>query len=98
MKQKTQFDSKNAYFQVRQSIQGLIEYNFEDDRDDVLYAANRLIAVLQMVHDNCQSWNDKAIREFVIIKNDPLRYINIKSDQFNQLVRTIQEDMIVQFS
>ena len=93
-----QFDSNNAYSQVRQAIQGLIDFNVEDDRDDVLYAAYRLIAVLQTVHDNCQSWNDKAIREFVIIKNDPLKYINVKSDQLNNTVRNIQEDMIVQFS
>ncbi len=98
MLQTKQLDSTNAYSKVRQAIQVLIDYNFEDDRDDVLYAAYRLIAVLQTVHDNCLSWNDKAIREFVIIKNDPLRYINVKSDQFNQLVRSIQEDMITQFS
>ncbi len=96
--QTTQIDSNNAYSQVRQSIQGLMDSNVEDDRDDVLYAAYRLIAVLQTVHDNCQSWNDKAIREFVIIKNNPLRYIKVKSDQFSHMVRSIQEDMIIQFS
>lgn len=98
MKQTTQIDSNIAYSQVRQQIQGLIEFNVEDDQDDVLYAANRLITVLRKLQDNYQSWSKDAIKEFVIIKNDPLRYINVKSDQFNQLVRTIQEDMIVQFS
>ncbi len=93
-----QIDSNNAYSQVRQAIQSLMNFNGEDDRDDVLYAANKLNSVLRTVHDNYQSWNDKAIREFVIIKNDPLRYINVKSDKLNQLVRKIQEDMIVQFS
>lgn len=98
MQQTTQIDSTNAYSKVRQEIQGLMDSNVGDDRDDVLYAAYRLIAVLQTVHDNCQSWNNKAIREFVIIKNDPLRYINVKSNQFSHMVRKIQENMIVQFS
>ncbi len=98
MLQPKQLDSTNAYSKVRQAIHGLIDFDFEDDRDDVLYAAYRLIAVLQTVHDNCQSWNDKAIREFVIIKNDPLRYIKVKSDRFNNTVREIQEEMVVQFS
>jgi hypothetical protein len=98
MGQTTQFDSNNAYSQVRKAIQGLIDFNVEDDQDDVLYAANKLITVLRKVHDNDQSWSNEAVREFVIIKNDPLRYIHVRSDQFNQLVRTIQEDMIIQFS
>lgn len=98
MKQTTQIDSNNAYSQVRQAIQSLIDFNVEDDRDDVLYAANRLITVLRKVQDNYQSWNKDAIKEFVIIKNDPLRYINVRSDEFHRMVRKIQEDMVVQFS
>jgi len=98
MEQIMQTDSNNTFSQIRHAIQCLIEFNGEVDRDDVLYAANKLIAVLRKVHDNYQSWSNEAIWEFVIIKNDPLRYINVKSDQFNHMVRKIQEDMIVRFS
>ena len=98
MEQTLQIDSNNAFYQVRHAIQGLIDFNGEDDRDDVLYAANKLNTVLRMLHDNYHSWSNEAIREFVVIKNDPLRYINVKSDQLNQIVRSIQEDMILRFS
>lgn len=98
MAQTTEFDSNNAFVQVRLAIKGLRDFGTADNEDDVIYAANKLNSVLRMVHDNYQSWNNEVIREFVIIKNDPLRYINVKSDQFNHMVRKIQEDMIIQFS
>ncbi len=98
MKQATEFDSNNAFVQVRLAIKGLMAFECEDDEDDVIYAANKLNSVLRMVHDKYPSWNDDAIREFVLTKNDPLRFINVKSDKFSHLVRKIQEDMIVKFS
>ena len=98
MGQTTQFDSNNAFVQVRLAIKGLMNFDGEDNQDDVFYAANKLNSVLRIVHDNHQSWNDETIREFVLSKNDPLRYINVKSDEFNYMVRKIQQDMIVKFS
>ncbi len=98
MKQTKPLDSDNAYSQVRRKIQGLFEFKGEDDRDDVLYAANKLNSVLRTVHENYLSWGRDAIKEFVLNQHDPLRYIKVKSDQFNRLVRTIQEEMIVEFS
>ena len=98
MKQATEFDSNHAFAQVKLAIKGLMALEAEDDQDDVIYAANKLNSVLRTVHDNYRSWNDEDIREFVLTKNDPLRYINVKSDRFNHIVRKIQEDMIVKFS
>lgn len=98
MGQTTQLDSNNAYVQVRHAIKGLMAFDGEDDQDDVIYTANKLASVLRTVHDNHQSWSDEAIREFVLSKHDPLRNFNVKSDQFNHMVRRIQQDMIVKFS
>ncbi|MDD1623008.1 MAG: hypothetical protein LUQ11_16145 [Methylococcaceae bacterium] len=98
MEQTTKFDSNNAFVQVRNSIKGLMNFDGEDNQDDVIYTANRLNSVLRMVHDNYQSWNYEALREFVLSKNDPLKNINVKSDKFNHTVRKIQQDMIIQFS
>lgn len=98
MQQTTQIDSTNAYSKVRHAIQGLIEFDGEDDRDDILYAAYKLNSVLRTVHDNYLSWNKETIKEFVLSQHDPLRYIKVKSDKLNNMVRSIQENMIVQFS
>jgi len=98
MQQTTQIDSTNAYSKVRYAIQGLIEFHSDDDRDDVLYAAYKLNSVLRTVHDNYLFWNKETIKEFVFSQNDPLRYIKVKSDKLDQMVRSIQENMIVQFS
>lgn len=98
MEQNAQFDSKNALTQVRQAIRGLMNFECEDNEDDVIYAANKLNSVLRMVHDNYQSWNAESIREFILSKNDPLRNIKVKSDKFNFMVRQIQQEMIVKFS
>ncbi len=98
MRQTTQFDSNNAFVQVRHEIKGLMDFNGEDSQDDVIYTANKLTSVLRTVHDNYQSWSDEGIREFVLSKNDPLRNIDFKSDKFNHMVRKIQQDIIVQFS
>jgi len=98
MGQTTQFDSNNAFVQVRYAIKGLMAFDGEDNRDDVIYTANKLASVLRILHDNHQSWNDESIREFVLNKNDPLRNITSKSDEFNYMVRKIQQEMIVNFS
>ena len=98
MEQTTQCDPNNAFVQVRHAIKDLVNFEGEDYQDDVIYTANKLNSVLRMVHDNYQSWNDEAIKEFVFCKNDPLRHINYKSDQFSHKVRQIQQDMIVKFS
>jgi len=98
MQQTTQIDSTTAYSKVRSAIQGLIEFDGDDDRDDVLYAANKLNSVLRALHDNYLSWNKETIKEFVLSQHDPLRYIKIKSDELSYMVRSIQENMIVQFS
>jgi hypothetical protein len=44
------------------------------------------------------SWNKNTIKEFVLSQHDPLRYIKVKSDKLDHMVRTRQEDMVVQFS
>jgi hypothetical protein len=98
MEQTTKFDSNNAFAQVRNSIKGLMNFDGEDNQDDVIYTANKLNSVLRMVHDNYQSWSDEALREFVLSKNDPLKNINAKSDKFNHIVREIQQNMIINFS
>jgi hypothetical protein len=98
MGQTTQFDSNTAFIQVKHAILDLINFNGEDFQDDVIYTANKLNSVLRMIQDNYQSWNDEAIREFVLSKHDPLRHINYKSDQFSHKVRQIQQEMIVKFS
>ena len=98
MGQTTQFDSNNAFVQVRHEIKGLMNFDGADNQDDVIYTANKLTSVLRTVHDNYQSWNDEGIREFVLGKNDPLRNIDFKSDKFNHMVRKIQQEMIVNFS
>ena len=98
MQHKTQIAPANAYSKVRHAIQGLIEFEGEDDRDDVLYAANKLNSVLRRVQDDYLSWNKETLKEFVLNQHDPLRYIKVKSDKLNHIVRMIQEDMIVQFS
>ncbi|MGY6277432.1 hypothetical protein [Methylomonas sp. MgM2] len=98
MEQTAQSDSNNAFFEVKRAIKGLKEFEVQDQEDDVIYAANKLNSVLRAVHDNYRSWNNEFIREFVLSKNDPLRYIDVKSDQFNRMVRQIQEDMIFKFS
>jgi hypothetical protein len=98
MVKTTEFDANNAFVQVRQEIKSLMDFNVADNQDDVMYAANKLISVLRMVQDNYLSWSVECIREFVLDKNDPLRNIDFKSDQFSNSVRMIQQDIIVQFS
>lgn len=98
MRQTMQFDLNNAFVQVRQEIKGLMNFDGEDDQDDVIYAANKLNSVLRMVHDNYPSWSVEGIREFVLSKNDPLKNLNAKSDKLNHMVRKIQQDIIVHFS
>lgn len=98
MGQTTEFDSNEVLAQIKLAIKGLKDFQAETDEDDVYYAANKLNSVLRAVHDNRHTWNGAAIREFVLSKNDPLRYINVKSDQFDRMVRKIQEEMIVKFS
>ncbi|MGR8930240.1 MAG: hypothetical protein ACU836_06325 [Gammaproteobacteria bacterium] len=92
------YDQNNTYMEVKQAIKGLRHFDNLDNEDDIIYAINKLNSVLRMVHDNCQSWTNEAIRDFVLKKNDPLRYICVNSDTFNDLVRKIQEDMIVKYS
>jgi hypothetical protein len=96
--QTTPFDSNNALAQVKYAIKGLMNLDYEDDEDDVIYAANKLNAVLRMVHDNHLTWNDEIIREFVLSQHDPLRHIAVKSDSVRHTVRNIQHDIIVKFS
>lgn len=91
-------DPNSAVVEVKQAITDLMNFEDKDKEDDVMYAANKLKSVLRTLHDNYQAWNPETIRDFVISKNDPLRYIDIQSDEFNHRVRTIQEDMIVKFS
>lgn len=98
MKQSIEFDSNNAFTQVRSAIAELMTFTFADREDDMLYAVNKLKSVLRSVHDNYQSWNRDTIREFVLSKNDPLRFVDLNSDQFNARVRNIQHDMITKFS
>lgn len=98
MEQSTQFDSNNAFAHVKHAIKSLMDFDGEDNKDDVIYTANKLAAVLRMVYDNYQSWSDEAIREFVLSKNDPLRHLDFKSEQLNHQVRMIQQDMIIKFS
>ncbi|TCV82611.1 hypothetical protein EDE11_11241 [Methylomonas methanica] len=98
MAQSTLLDSNNALAQVKCAIKGLMHSEYEDNEDDVVYAANKLNSVLRMVHDNYQSWNDEAIREFVLSQHDPLRHLRVKSDKFHITVRNIQHDIIVKFS
>jgi hypothetical protein len=98
MGQTPEFDSNDALAQIKLAIKSLKDLQAENDEDDVYYAANKLNSVLRAVHDNYHSWNADAIREFVLSKNDPLRFINVKSDQFDRMVRNIQEEMIVKFS
>jgi len=93
-----QFDSNNAFVQVRNAIKGLMEFDGEDNQDDVIYTVNKLTSVLRKVQDNYQSWSDDALREFVLSKNDPLRHLDFKSDELNDKVREIQQDIIVKFS
>lgn len=92
------FDSNNAFAQVRCAIKDLMGFADQENEDDVFYTANKLNSVLRMVHDNYQSWNVEAIREFVLNKHDPLRHLNAKSDKFSHRVRTIQHEMIVKFT
>lgn len=98
MGQTTEFDLNDALAQIKLAIKSLKDFQAENDEDDVFYAANKLNAVLRTVHDNYRFWNGDAIREFVLSKNDPLRYISVKSDHFDRTVRNIQEEMIVKFS
>ncbi len=98
MGQATEFDPNNALTQVKRAIKDLMTLDTEDDQDDVHYAANKLNAVLRTLNDNAACWNPDAIREFVLRQHDPLRHLNVKSVQFDRLVRQIQEDMIVKFS
>lgn len=98
MGQTMQFELNNAFVQVRHSIKCLMDFDGDDNQDDVVYAVNKLNSVLRMVHDNYQSWSAESIKDFVLNKNDPLRHLNVKSDEFNYLVRNIQQDMIVKFS
>lgn len=96
--QSAPFDSNYAFAQIRYAIKDLMGFADADDEDDVFYTANKLNSVLRMVHDNYQSWNVEAIREFVLSKHDPLKHLNAKSEKFNHLVRSIQHEMIVKFS
>ena len=98
MGQTTQFDANYAFMQVRQQIQGLMNFNAEEYQDDVIYTVNKLVTVLRMVQDNYQCWSDEWIREFVLSKHDPLRNIDFDSDTFMVKVRKIQQEIISQFS
>lgn len=98
MQQPTEFDSNNAFIQIKLAIKSLTDFKATTDQDDVFYAANKLNAVLRTLYDNYQAWSSDTVREFVLSKNDPLRYINVKSEQFDHMVRKIQEEMIFKFS
>ncbi|QPK63404.1 hypothetical protein IVG45_21825 [Methylomonas sp. LL1] len=98
MVQTKPFDSNNSLLQIKCAIKDLRNFDGVDDEDDVIYAANRLNAVLRMIDDNHSSWNNDAIRDLVLSKHDPLKNITVKSDEFNHRVRKIQQDMIAQFS
>jgi len=98
MQANQEIDSDNAFWQVRSAIKGLMNFQGEDDEDDVIYAANKLNFVLRVVHDNHRAWNDETIRDFVLIQNDPLKHLSVKSEKLNHIVRKIQQDMIVNFS
>ncbi len=98
MGQTKPFDPNNALLQIKHAIKDLRGGDGGDDEDDVIYTANRLNAVLRMIHDNHQSWNHEAIKELVLSKHDPLKNISVKSDEFSLRVRKIQQDMIAQFS
>lgn len=74
-----------------------MNFDGEDNQDDVIYTANKLASVLRTVSDKCYSWSNEAIWEFVFGKNDPLRNIDFKSDKFSYMVRKIQLDIVVQF-
>jgi hypothetical protein len=98
VRQATPSDANNALAQVKYAIKGLMHSDYDDNEDDVIYTANKLNAVLRMVHDNHQTWNDEAIREFVMRQHDPLRHIPVKSEKLHHMVRHIQQDIIVKFS
>lgn len=98
MSQTRPLDSNNAIAQVKYAIKGLMNLDYEDDEDDVIYTANKLNSVLRIVHDNYETWNDETIREFVLRQHDPLRHISLKSDQLHHMVRDIQHDIIGKFS
>lgn len=91
-------DTNTAYVEVKQAIIGLKDFNGAENEDDVFYAANKLNAVLRIVYDNYQMWNRDSISDLVLKQHDPLKYISVKSEAFNYLVRTIQHTMIIKFS
>lgn len=98
MEQIKEFDPNEALAQIKLAIKSLKDFQAETDEDDVYYATNKLNSVLREVHDNHRFWDSASIREFVLSKNDPLKYIKVKSDQFDRMVREIQETMIIKFS
>lgn len=98
MRQTLPLDSNNAIAQVKYAIKDLMNFNCEEDEDDVIYAANKLNAVLRIVHDNYGIWNDETIQEFVMSQHDPLRHLSVKSEKLHHMVRNIQQDIIVKFS
>jgi hypothetical protein len=94
----TPIDADKAYVEVKTEIKGLLSFADEYDQDDVMYTVNKLATVLRTVLDNYQNWGGNAIREFVLGKHDPLKNIDVKSDKFAHRVRSIQQDIILQFS
>lgn len=98
MIQSKEFDSNMAFLLVKREIKDLMEFDGEDKQDDVMYAVNKLTAVLRIVYENYQFWSSEVLREFVLSQNDPLRNLDFKSDKLNNTVRKIQQDIIIQFS
>ena len=98
MGQTTNFDSSHAWAQIKYAIKSLHDFAEVDNEDDVIYTSNRLNAVLRMIDDRRDAWNQDAIRELVLRQHDPLKNINVKSQAFIHRVRAIQQEMIARCS